>query len=118
MNERGHYGNRNLIGADASTLSRDANRREPNAGGAETKGSPWIGPIIVAAVIGGSWLFFGRHAHREMKEFASAAKTRAREAGLKPGMSQAEQDRAWDAHYTKKGLKLDEAGNLVRARTT
>jgi hypothetical protein len=101
MNERGNYGPNGHyahVGADQPTTA-----------------TPWWKIAIGAAVIGGAAYLLTRPIVKEMQDLEREGRARAREVGITPGMSQAEQNRAWDAYYTKKGLKLEE-GDLMRVR--
>jgi hypothetical protein len=92
-NERGQYG-------------------QPNPS-APKKSTPWWEIAIGASVFLGAGYLVSRQGNKMMADMQRNIGTRMREVGLKKGMTQAEQDAAWDAYYAKRGLKLDDRGELV-----
>lgn len=68
--------------------------------------TPWWKIALGATVIGAGYFLVARPMAKEIKQTIGDARTRARRVGIRPGMTQAEQDRAWDAHYARRGLRL------------
>lgn len=77
--------------------------------------TPWWQLAIGVTVVLGAGYLITRPLIKETNSAIGELRNRVREVGIKPGMSQAAQDRSWDAYYAKHGLKL-ENGELVKVR--
>jgi hypothetical protein len=79
----------------------------PNIGTAPSAETPWWKIAIgVGVVFGIGYALVSPTIKRVNKTVAGLA-AEARSAGIRKGMSQAQQDRAWDAHYRKHGFPAD-----------
>jgi len=110
MNERGHYGSNGSYGRPSWGAPYRA-----HVGAEQAAPTPWWKIALGAALIYGVAYLALRPTLKEYEQTLRRAEEHAREVGIKPGMTQAEQDRAWDAYYAKHGLKLED-GELVRVR--
>lgn len=80
---------------------------------APKKSTPlWEIAIGATAFFGAAYLVV-RPLIKETNRTIGEIRSRVREIGIKPGMTQAEQDATWDTYYAKRGLKLDARGDLV-----
>lgn len=75
-----------------------------NEGPQGSAGTPWWKIALGAgAVLGVGYLAFVRPSIKTGERRLAEARKLASDVGLKFGMTQEEQDRAWDAYYTKRG---------------
>lgn len=74
----------------------------------------WAKIGVGVAVVGAGYYFAVRPLSQQIAETQQSIAATRREVGIKPGMTQAVLDRAWDRYYAKRGLMLTRAGDLVR----
>ena len=83
--------------------------------GAEASGPQmdWKGWGLLATLLGAGYFFIARPRLKEQRELSEQLSASAREAGIKKGMTRAQEDAAWDSFYAKHGLRLKD-GDLVK----
>ena len=78
-----------------------------------TQKTPWWKIAIGASLVLAVGYAMTRPAAKRTGQLHRDLQARARMVGLKAGMTQAEQDAAWDAYYARAGLRLTAQGDLV-----